>query len=276
MVQGLRYWEVHTRLERVTGIHWTRCKSSVSLTAEIVHMTATNQIEAAIRAAMNAVVQQIAATHDEIAGAVVGRNTEVHLVMNNSFLSRSGQSMKTNQSSRRLVARLVAKGKHVSADEISIAEDLTGTKHYRLLFAAEKATLTPLNTAINQELVSIGDLLFILIGTIKGMRSYVQIVQSSIVKELHVGTSPGKDFEKVGSGLYAIRKLLPLEELLDHITEDLGQSASLTVEDRRAIAKAYDEVLDSVVTEVTVPTAKVTNPKNTILGQIVGSLDSVF
>src|SRR5262245_30683431 len=105
-------------------------------------MTVKNQIENTIRIDTNAVVQQMASTDDEVAAAVVGRNTSVHLVLNSSFLSRSGQSVKTTQSPRRLAIRLIASGKHIHADMISIAEDVTGTKHYRLLLPQEKCTLT--------------------------------------------------------------------------------------------------------------------------------------
>lgn len=235
--------------------------------------SATSQIETKIRVATDAVVQQIAATDDDIAGAVVGRNTNVHLVINSSFLYRDKQSVKTIQSPRRLVARLAASGKRVRSDDLLIVDDLMIRGHYKALFQQGAFTFTPLASAISQELASVGDLLFILIGTAKGLRPHTQTVKGTAIKELRlIPSQSGADVQQTEPGIYGIRRLLPLEELLARISQDLDQQGGTSAEDRRAIAEAYDTMLDAAITDVVVPTGKVLNPTDTILGQIVAAL----
>lgn len=74
------------------------------------------QVEHRVQAATDAVVRSIADTDDAIAAAVVGRNTNAHLLINSSFLYRD-KSIKTAQSSRRLLARVVASGKQCPLGE---------------------------------------------------------------------------------------------------------------------------------------------------------------
>lgn len=235
--------------------------------------SASSEIETRIRVATDAVVQQIAATDDDVAGAVVGRNTNVHLVINSSFLYRDKQSVKTIQSPRRLVARLAATGKRVRSDDLSIVDDVTIRGHYKPLFQQDTSAFIPLASAVGQELASVGDLLFILIGTVKGLRPCTQAVKGTGVKELRlVPAYSGADIQLIEPGIYGIRRVLPLEELLGRVSQDLDQHGGMSPEDRRALAEAYDAMLDAAVTDVTVPTGKVLSPADTILGHIVAAL----
>jgi hypothetical protein len=63
-----------------------------------------------------------------------------------------------------------------------------------------------------------------------------------------------------------------LEELLAHINQDLDAQGGLSADDRRGIAQAYDTMVDAATTEVTVPSVRVRDRKETVLGQIVTSL----
>jgi hypothetical protein len=242
------------------------CMSSQNMMASLYP-----QIENKILSAVDSVVQQMAATFDEIGGAVIGRTTSPYLSINSSFLYRDRQSS-TTQSHRRLVIKLSATGKRVRADEISVADDLSFNNHYKLLIPKDNQ-LMPLAAAIGDELVSIGDLLFILVGTIKGLRPHIQTVESLAVKEIRLVPSQSPpDIQHLSTGIYGIRRIIALEELLAYIDQNVREG--LSGEDRRAIADAYESLLDSATTEVTVPSGRVSNRKETVLGQIATALQN--
>jgi hypothetical protein len=228
-------------------------------------------IEGRIRSAIDSVIQQVVDTDDSIANAVVGRNTTPSLSINSYFLYRDGQSLKTSQSLRKLTASLNVRGRRVSADEISILDGDEFRKHYRLMSTDAAATNVPLAAAITQELDLVGDLIFILLGKVKGLRPHVQEVDSGDVKEIRLEPNAAVDFRKVQNSVYAVKKLLPVEELLTLIHDDL-EPQGLAQKDRRAVAKAYEEMLDTVTTEVEVPSDRISHPDQTILGKIVTSL----
>ena len=141
----------------------------------MANMKSLTKIEERIQASANAVVSSIAEFDDSVAGAVVGRKTIVHLVINGSFLYRD-RSVKTTQSSRRLLARLTAAGRRVRTESISIIEDEMIKGHYKMIAPPEAAKLTPLAAGVAQELAITRDLLFTLLGTVKGMRPQAQKV----------------------------------------------------------------------------------------------------
>src|SRR5258708_3193610 len=189
-------------------------------------MSARAQIEHTIQIATKAVIEQMAESDDAVARAVVGRSTSRHLVVNSSFFYRNSRSVKTTQSPRRLVGRLVASGKRLQMDSISIIDDEVLKTHYRLLSPQDSSRLVPLTSAVTKELASIGDLLFVLIGTVKGLRPCTQEVDSSAVKKLClVPSQTGADVQRVEHGVYSIRSILPIEDLLDQISQDLHQHA---------------------------------------------------
>jgi len=236
-------------------------------------LSATSEIEARILAATDAVIQQMASSDDEIAQAVIGRSVSLNLAINSSFLYRDRQSVKTTQSPRRLVAHLSATGRRVRATEVSIVDGLTLRSHYKILPSRSDPALIPLSAGITQELAAIGDLLFILIGSVKGLRPAVQTVESMAVNELRLVPSQATpDIQQLGPGIYGIRKILALEELFAYIEQDLTAQGGLSAEDRRAVAQAYDAMVDAATTEVTVPSGRIQDRKETVLGQIVNSL----
>jgi hypothetical protein len=168
---------------------------------------------------------------------------------------------------------LAATGKRVRSDDLSIVDDVTIRGHYKPLIQQDTSAFIPLASAVGQELASVGDLLFILIGTVKGLRPCTQAVKGIGVKELRlVPAHSGADIQLIEPGIYGIRRVLPLEELLGRVSQDLDQQGGMSAEDRRALAEAYDAMLDAAVTDVTVPTGKVLSPTDTILGLIVAAL----
>jgi hypothetical protein len=231
------------------------------------------QIEHKIQAATDAVVRSIADSDDAIAAAVVGRNTNARLVINGSFLYRD-KSVKTTQSSRRLLTSLVAAGKRVRTENVWIIDNETVRTHYKIIPRQDTAGLITLASGVAQELAGIGDLLFILVGTVKGLRPQMQQVNSLNVKELRlVPLLADGEVQRTGNGIYSLRKILPIEELFERINDDLeAQGRVLSAEDRRVIGTAYDAMLDCATTEVTVPTGEVRHRTETVLGKIVASL----
>jgi len=230
------------------------------------------KIEEKIQTSVNAVVSSIGETDDAVASAVIGRKTIIHLVINGSFLYRD-KSVRTNQSQRRLLTRLTATGKRVRSDYASIIDNESIKTHYKMILAPDAARLTELTTAVAQELNLTGDLLFTLLGTVKRMRPQAQHVDAKKIKELRLVPSlSGADVQRTGEGVYSIRRVLPIEELLARVDDDLKEQGGISSDDRRIIGAAYDAMLDEVTTEVSVPSEEVQNRAETILGKIIVSL----
>jgi len=207
------------------------------------------KIEERIQTSVGAVVNNIGEIDDAVASAVVGRKTIVHLVINGSFLYRD-KSVRTTQSQRRLLARLTATGKRVRSENISIIDSETIKTHYKMIFLPDAARLTALTAGVAQELAISGDLLFILLGTVKGMRPQTQEVDGKKVKQLRLVPSlTGVDVQRTAEGVYSMRRVLPIEELLELIDGDLKGQGGISPEDRRVIGAAYDAMLDEVTTK---------------------------
>jgi hypothetical protein len=86
-----------------------------------------------------------------------------------------------------------------------------------------------LDQAIQQETRVMGDLLFILIGTIKGLRPHTQTINGKNVEELRLDPSIGSAIQKVENGIYSVRTLLPVDELFDFINHDLREAGGLSI-----------------------------------------------
>lgn len=231
----------------------------------------TTQIEKRIHEAVATAVRHLATSETAITGAMA-RETRLHLIMNSSFLYRDKRSVKTIQSSKRLVTRLTMSGKHARPDVISIIDGAPFTSHYRLLSAKDITGLIPLQDAVSRELASVGDLIFVLIGTVQGLRPCAKPTDCGAVKKLRLAPSLPTEFQRVSAGVYAFKRILPVEDLLAQIGHDLEAEGGLSEKVGQAIAKAYDSLLDDATTDVIVPTDRTVSPKDTTLGKIVGSL----
>lgn len=126
------------------------------------------KIEEAIRHATNAVVSNIGEADDTVAGAVIGRSTISDLVINGSFLYRDKILVKTDQSEKRLLARLTATGKRVRPETITVIEDEAIKGHYKILSMPDAARLTALDKSVAQELANSGESAFHTLGNHKG------------------------------------------------------------------------------------------------------------
>jgi hypothetical protein len=233
--------------------------------------SARAQIKSKIHDGVSAVLEHISKVDSSILDAVQ-HEPDLRLVLNSSFLYRDKRTIKTLQSSRRLVSKLSRSGKHVQPESIEIADDLTLKAHYRLSPAREIPKRTPITDAIGQEISSVGDLIFVLIGTVKGLRASSRAVDGTDVKELRLTQSIARDIAAVEPGVYAVRKIVPIEDLLAHVSKEFERQGGLSEAERRKIAEAYDSLLDEAVTDVVIPTHKTVNAEETILGRIVDSL----
>lgn len=232
---------------------------------------ATDRIEKRIHIAVDAAVRHLSNSETALVEAIA-RDTHVHLVVNSSFLYRDKRSVKTTQSSRRLVVRLAKGAKHPKVESISIVNGVPLKAHYRFLSAKDITGLISLRDAVSQELSSIGDLVFVLIGTVRGLRPCTQMTECDLAKELRLAPELQSDLHRVSAGVYAFKRIMPIEDLLAHISRDLETEGGLSEPDRREIARAYDLLLDDAVTDVVVPTDTAVNPKETTLGKIAQSL----
>jgi hypothetical protein len=239
---------------------------------DLAAMDAFGQIETKINTAADAVAQSMAAGDDSIATAVVGRNTSAYLLINSSFLFRDA-SVRTTQSPRRLLVQVTANGQRVRATTVAVSDNETITKNFKLITHQVPARLVGLDQAIHHEISVIGDLLFILIGTIKGLRPHSQTINGDKVQELRLDPAIGSAMQKAEDGIYCVSSILPIDELFDFVNHDLREVGGLSDKDRVAVRNGYDEMMDSAITEVTVPTGEVRRGE-TVLGKIASSMRS--
>ncbi len=233
--------------------------------------TAAGEVQKRIREAAEFAVTQMAEADSSLSEAVE-KNPGLHMAINSSFLYRDKRSVKTVQSSRRVAVKVSKTGKKIGVESVSIFDGPAIKKHYRLLSDDEAKGLVPLEKAVSQEIVSLGDLIFVLVGTIKGLRPSAEAVGGKNVSELRLTPSQIGEFEKIEEGIYSIKKIMPVEELLAKMGDDLSEQGGLPASDREKVATAYDLLLDNATTDVVVPTGKKIKADGTILGQIAGSL----
>ena len=172
-------------------------------------MSPTSPLVNKIQQAARSVVREMFQDNDSIAGAVVGREGGRRLLINSSFLSRDLRStVKTHQSSRRLTAQLIAMGKQVGAGSVDVIDNRNITAHYKILPLEDKNGLVALEQAVAQELGRTGNLLFVLVGTLIGLRPGAQPIQSETAKELRLDPTFKTDFADLGEGVYGTKTIL--------------------------------------------------------------------
>jgi hypothetical protein len=70
----------------------------------------------------------------------------------------------------------------------------------------------------------------------------------------------------VGAASYALKTILPIEDLFVQISGTLPEGAELSATDRQPIARAYNELLDAATTIVAAPsTGRIERPTQTVL-----------
>src|SRR5439155_3967875 len=146
------------------------CSTQCSLLpqSEVALMkSSTIDIQKRIHAAAETTIARMADA-DAALGEALANNAGLSVAINSSFLFRDKRSVKTFQSRRRLAAKASRIGKQIRAEDVSILDESALKKHYRILSEQELGGLIPLQDAVSQEINSVGDLIFVLAGTVKG------------------------------------------------------------------------------------------------------------
>jgi hypothetical protein len=228
-----------------------------------------------IARAVNSTVQEMA-TRDNSLGEAAGHTQERQLLLNSSFLYRDKQTVKTLQSTRRLVARMTLRSGRLRADQVRITNDLSIKTHCKILAPEDVSDAISVSDAVGQELGAVGDLVFVLIGTVKGLRRSAMKVESRRITELRLDPSVADPVTWVEAGIYSAKKIVPIEELVSRIARDFEAQGGLTAPERGEIARVYDLLVDQAITDVVIPSRGSRVTGQTILGQIVGSLREQF
>lgn len=228
-----------------------------------------------ITRAVNAAVQEMAKKDDSL-GQAAGRAQDCQLLLNSSFLYRDKQTVKTLQSPRRLVARMALRGGQLHADQVRITNEPSIRTHYKILAPEDVSDAISVSDAVGQELRAIGDLVFVLIGAVKGLRRSATKVESRRITELRLDPSVADPVSWVEAGVYSAKKIVPIEELVSRIAQDFEAQGGLTAAERGEIARAYDLLVDAATTDVVIPSRGSRVTGQTILGRIVASLREQF
>lgn len=229
------------------------------------------EIEDAIRESVSVTVHHMLSTFPDLQKEV-SRYKTAYLVINSSFLHRG--PVKTLQSPKRLAIRVHITDGPPEIETIVIASGLTQKSHYKFFPEADIQELCPLEHAVADGVTSLGDLIFVLIGTVKGLRPVIEQVEGQEVMELRLDPAQSDRVSKVDAGIYAVKEFVAIEDVFDYISRSLQSQDGLSEKDRQAIARAYDALLDNATTEVVIPREQAdSNSEATTLGQIVRSLN---
>lgn len=235
---------------------------------------AASRIEQLIRDATATTIKKIGESNDAIGAAVIGRQTNFRLLLNSSFIFRDSRSLRTNQSSRRLLARLASKGRHVAVEDVLVVDDWSIRDNYKLISAQDNFDGTLLKDAVSQELRSIGDLLLVLVGRLGGLRPAVQPVNGKAVTELRLDPSLRTPIERTNEHTYSVAALLPMEDLLSKIDADLKEGGGVSAVERIKVGEAYDALLDAATADVSIPATRINDAGKTVLGKIVAAIQA--
>jgi hypothetical protein len=231
-----------------------------------------SRIVALIRSSVSAAIKQICTEDDSIAAAIMGRETKPNLVLNSSFISRDKRSIPTTQASRRLVAQLASKGRQVLVDDLFVADDTAIRDNYKLIPPSDKFNRSFLDQAINQELEAMGDLIFVLVGKLAGLRQGSEAVGGKAVTELRLDPQLKSRIKRIDQSTYAVGSLVSVEDLLSQVDADLQSEGGFADAERTKVAEAYDRLLDVATADVVISTSRIQQPEETILGRIVDAL----
>lgn len=220
------------------------------------------KIEELIRSAVAAGLEGILADRRPAVDNAL-KSGPARVVINSSFLLREKKWVPTNQSSRRLLLTM----RSLDDFDIAISDGSSMTAQARVLRADERPPVAPLREAVNAELARLGDLIyFALLGKVKGLREAASAVKGARVKEIRLNAGGGQ-VELVTPDVVAVKGIAAVEWVLDQIGVLLG--SALTDEERQAIGKAYTELVDGAVTEVSAPDGEAAG---SVLGSIVSAI----
>jgi len=227
-------------------------------------------IQERIKKAVESVIAQIDNADAELTKAIKDKE-KTYLLINSSFLYREKRLVRTSQSSRRLVAEIARSGEGLCVNDVFVLDDFNIRNHYRILETIENNRVFKLEEVISQELKSLGDVIFVLTGTIIGVQPIERTVSTDLVKVLRLDPTLSDVF-KFEDGVCVINNIIPIEDLFDKIGDMLGAEMQLPQDVRQAIAKAYDTLLNEVTTKVVISAGENVDVNSTILGKILYSL----
>ena len=227
------------------------------------------KIEKRIKLAVGKLLDEVI-KHDGSFAAALGTKGSLRVVINSSFLYRDKRLVKTRQSPRRLLVDLANRKSGANVSAISVLDGQDQKLHYRIVSSPSSSDEVKLADAVTEEIKELGDVLFVLIGRIKGLRKTECTVDGDVVKLLRLDTKQKKEIHKSGQE-YTIASILSIEDLFDNV-ETLAGSGPLAGKERQIIAKAYDELLEKVTIDVCFPNTKIKELDQTILGKIAAAL----
>ena len=167
---------------------------------------------------------------------------------------------------------MASKGKHVFVSDLFLSDDRTVRDNYKLIASSEKLNTIPLDQAVSEEIEIMGDLIFVLVGKLEGLRQSSQSVGGKIITDLKLEPQLKSKIERIDQATYAVGSLISVEDLLSQIDTDFQGDGGLADGERTKIAEAYDRLLDSATADVVISTSQIQEPKGTILGRIVDAL----
>jgi hypothetical protein len=222
------------------------------------------RISSAIANLFNEVIK-----HDTDFASKLRNKGSFNVVVNSSFLYRDKKLVKTRQSPLRLAVDLVSAKDSHEVKAISVSDGQDQKIHYRIASSPSSDNIA-LTDAVTKEIKELGDVLFVLIGQIKGLRKIECGVDGSVVKLLRLDPKQKTVIHKNDQD-YTIANILSVEDLLDNIEKEAG-SGPLAEKERQAIAKAYDKLLAQSTIDVCFPQSRIKNLQQTILGKIAAAL----
>lgn len=192
-----------------------------------------------------------------------------YATINSSFILREKSQIKTTQSSERLLAELAVHGSSLDIRDIVVesGEDMRG--HFRMA-QSPPSQFVSLPAAIDDQISKIGDLVFVLLGTSCGLRAAQSAVGgSSLVRELRLVPTQAQTCRQIDDSVYGINRLIAIEDIFQHIEANLGP---LGTNDRQAIAKAYEAIIEGSTTDVALPHGPLRGAGETTLGMVASSI----
>ncbi|MCB9895682.1 MAG: hypothetical protein H6839_14650 [Planctomycetes bacterium] len=243
-----------------------RRRAAVAGTQGRVALTA---IERRVQSAVDRALGQLAQANESIREGSAHR--DIKLLLNSSFIHRNKKVLKTRLSQKRIVVDVHNEDGQIAALTTSVlSEERNVRGSFAILERDANVTTTPLPEAIQGEIADIGQVIFILLGQLEGLRACtIQVQGGGVVKVLEIDPGIQQAFVLSDEGKFSMVNLPSLDELLGAVREQAAQrDETVSGEDERRIAKALADLQDEATTSVAMPGADAIDVDNTILGRV--------
>jgi|GEM_PF-3373131 len=235
-------------------------------------MPTVMNIEDKIRKAIKNTVSQMRQYKNDINEAC--EKSPIYLLINGSFFYRNKKFVKTLQSPKRIIIKINKNGTKEDIDIIGITDDVVMNAHYKIEKSIDNIKYVDLNKAIENEIKVMGDVIFLLLREIIGLRSISQDVSNHFIHSISLDRSLDEECKISDDGIVCIKDIITVEKLLGFISEKKPDYIILTEKDRQEIVRGYDQLLDNAITDVKMPVGKVNSDNDTIFKKINDSLNS--